>query len=91
MIAANVFVFFVSCGSPVCSVYDRRKSLCSQAMKIFLRAMLIAAALALSAAEPAQTKRPNIVWIVGEDMGPELGCYGDRNAITPNIDRLARE
>jgi N-sulfoglucosamine sulfohydrolase len=35
--------------------------------------------------------RPNIVWIVGEDMGPELGCYGDPNAITPNIDRLARE
>jgi N-sulfoglucosamine sulfohydrolase len=35
--------------------------------------------------------RPNIVWIVGEDMGPELGCYGDRNAITPNMDRLARE
>jgi len=35
--------------------------------------------------------RPNIVWIVGEDMGPELGCYGDAQAITPNMDRLARE
>jgi uncharacterized sulfatase len=35
--------------------------------------------------------RPNVVWIVGEDMGPELGCYGDPNAVTPNIDRLARE
>jgi uncharacterized sulfatase len=35
--------------------------------------------------------RPNIVWIVGEDMGPELGSYGDRNAVTPNMDRLARE
>src|SRR5215207_2546599 len=35
--------------------------------------------------------RPNIVWIVGEDMGPELGCYRDANAITPNMDRLARE
>ena len=34
---------------------------------------------------------PNIVWIVGEDMGPELGCYGDKNAITPNIDRLASQ
>jgi N-sulfoglucosamine sulfohydrolase len=39
----------------------------------------------------AGAERPNIVWIVGEDMGPELGCYGDPNAITPNIDRLARE
>ncbi len=35
--------------------------------------------------------RPNIVWIIGEDMGPELRCYGDQNAITPNMDRLARE
>lgn len=35
--------------------------------------------------------RPNIVWLVGEDMGPELGCYGDPQAITPNMDRLARE
>ncbi|MEO7300762.1 MAG: sulfatase, partial [Verrucomicrobiota bacterium] len=39
----------------------------------------------------AAETRPNIVWIIGEDMGPELGCYGDKNAITPNMDRLARE
>jgi N-sulfoglucosamine sulfohydrolase len=36
-------------------------------------------------------ERPNIIWIVGEDMGPELGCYGDANARTPNLDRMARE
>lgn len=35
--------------------------------------------------------RPNIIWIIGEDMGPELGSYGDKQAITPNMDRLARE
>src|SRR5215467_3433493 len=34
---------------------------------------------------------PNIVWLVGEDMGPELGCYGDANAVTPNMDRLASQ
>jgi len=33
--------------------------------------------------------RPNIVWIVGEDMGPEMGCYGDALAATPNLDKLA--
>jgi len=47
--------------------------------------ILSAGALGVEGAEP------NIVWIVGEDMGPELGCYGDPNATTPNIDRLARE
>ena len=35
------------------------------------------------------TLRPNIVLIVSEDHGPHLGCYGDANARTPNIDRLA--
>ena len=35
--------------------------------------------------------RPNIIWIVGEDLGPELGCYGDQQAITPNMDRIAAE
>jgi uncharacterized sulfatase len=33
--------------------------------------------------------RPNIVWIVCEDMNPIPGCYGDSLANTPNIDRLA--
>ena len=33
---------------------------------------------------------PNILWIVSEDNSPEyLGCYGNKMASTPNIDRLA--
>lgn len=35
--------------------------------------------------------RPNILLIVSEDNGPELGCYGDRYARTPHLDRLAGE
>lgn len=34
-------------------------------------------------------KSPNIIWLSCEDISPHLGCYGDRNAITPNIDQLA--
>lgn len=34
---------------------------------------------------------PNILFIVSEDNGPELGCYGNRVVSTPNIDRLAKE
>lgn len=33
--------------------------------------------------------KPNILWITSEDHGPEMGCYGDANARTPNIDALA--
>jgi hypothetical protein len=35
--------------------------------------------------------RPNIIWLVLDDASPTLGCYGDPQAITPNMDRLARE
>ncbi len=35
--------------------------------------------------------RPNIVLIYVDDMGSELGCYGDPVARTPNIDRIASE
>lgn len=37
----------------------------------------------------AHAARPNILWITSEDHGPEMGCYGDQLATTPNIDKLA--
>jgi arylsulfatase A-like enzyme len=44
----------------------------------------------LAVVQPATAaERPNILWITSEDNGPELGCYGDAYATTPNIDRLA--
>ncbi|MDW7691488.1 sulfatase-like hydrolase/transferase [Flammeovirgaceae bacterium SG7u.111] len=36
-------------------------------------------------------EKPNIVWIVSEDNGPFLGCYGDEFATTPSIDKLASQ
>lgn len=52
---------------------------------------LIQASLLLAADKPGPTERPNILWLVSEDNGRFLGCYGDPLARTPNIDRLARE
>ncbi len=43
----------------------------------------------LSPALLAAVERPNILWITSEDNGPNLGCYGDPFADTPNLDRLA--
>ncbi len=34
---------------------------------------------------------PNILWITCEDLNAYLGSYGDTQAITPNLDRLASE
>lgn len=36
-------------------------------------------------------ERPNIVWIITEDMSPHFGCYGERSIQTPNVDLLAAE
>ncbi len=47
-----------------------------------------------SEATPAaalQDTRPNILWISCEDISPNLGCYGDKYASTPNLDQLARD
>ena len=32
---------------------------------------------------------PNVLLILVDDLKPALGCYGDKTAKTPNIDRLA--
>lgn len=46
---------------------------------------------ALATTAMAQSARPNIVWIVLDDASPNMGAYGDAQARTPNMDRLARE
>lgn len=35
--------------------------------------------------------KPNILWIVTEDISPTLSMYGDSTAKTPNLDALAKE
>jgi len=47
------------------------------------------AAVARGAPVADAGKRPNILLIVAEDMGQEIGCYGDRTAPTPHLDALA--
>lgn len=45
----------------------------------------------IRATDVTTADRPNILWLVSEDNGRFLGCYGDRLAHTPAIDKLARE
>ena len=55
------------------------------------RAVLGAIVILIATSVARGDERPNIVWISCEDISPNLGCYGDPHAITPNLDRLARE
>lgn len=54
------------------------------------RCLLILTLWGISATSLLASK-PNILLIVSEDNGPELGCYGDAFARTPHLDRLASE
>lgn len=52
---------------------------------------LLCSTLFLSGSVFGESVRPNILWLVSEDNGQQLGCYGDEYADTPNLDRLAEE
>eukprot|EP01031_Cornospumella_fuschlensis_P020761 gene20761-25454_t len=43
----------------------------------------------LNAASLCAADRPNVLMICVDDLKPLLGCYGDKAAKTPNMDRLA--
>jgi len=54
--------------------------------------LAVAVWLLLSGLNPGTAAdRPNILLIVSEDNGPELGCYGTPSVRTPVLDRLAAE
>jgi arylsulfatase A-like enzyme len=50
---------------------------------------LVFTAAGHSAGAPVAAARPNILWLIAEDMSPHFGCYGETSIETPNIDRLA--
>ncbi|MCY3770395.1 MAG: sulfatase-like hydrolase/transferase, partial [Gemmatimonadetes bacterium] len=59
--------------------------------------VILSVFIALLALDPAWGQspdvpdRPNILWLVAEDMSPYLASFGDPTVSTPNLDRLAAE
>lgn len=52
-------------------------------------ALLLALSPVFAAEKPM--KKPNILWLIAEDMGPHLGCYGTKEVWTPSLDQMARD
>ena len=51
-----------------------------------------AAALSLCACGKQEVKKPNVVFLLFDDLGyGDLGCYGQEKIETPNIDALASQ
>ena len=62
----------------------------SVAMRGFVRRFVWLIATTAAWPVPA-ADRPNILWIVVDDMSADFGCYGSTAALTPHVDRLAAE
>src|SRR5437016_5726134 len=58
-------------------------------LRILFQTVIAVVASFFAAPSPA-ADRPNILWITCEDINPHLGCYGDKYAVTPNLDALAK-
>ncbi len=46
---------------------------------------------ALTANTAVADSRPNILWIIVDDMSANFSCYGETVIKTPNVDRLAQK
>lgn len=61
-------------------------------MKFAFSFIAHAAVLFLCHSTAAAESRPNILFILADDMGwTALHCYGNKDALTPNLDRLAAQ
>ncbi len=57
-----------------------------------IRVLCLIVCLLLTGALPAADRKPNIIFIMVDDLGyGDLGCYGQKEVQTPNIDRLAAD
>ncbi len=58
-------------------------------LRLRLYLLILAIPFAAPQAFAQESSKPNVLLILVDDLKPILGCYGDRVAKTPNIDRFA--
>ena len=61
-------------------------------MRLALLLITLSSLTSLACADdrpPAADRPPNVLWLIAENIGPDLGCYGYPTVRTPNLDRFA--
>lgn len=59
--------------------------------RCWIVATLLAGVFSTVDSARGEEARPNVLWIVVDDMSPNFACYGEKAIATPNVDRLAAE
>lgn len=60
--------------------------------RTFLGVVLVTLFSVVSCAYGAEARKPNVILVLADDLGAaELGCYGNRENRTPNLDRMAEQ
>jgi arylsulfatase A-like enzyme len=60
-------------------------------LRPFLWACFVGVLASSACIAPAAEPKPNILWLIGENLSHDLHCYGQEHVRTPHLDRLAAE
>jgi arylsulfatase A-like enzyme len=52
---------------------------------------ILSLAIVPAAQAADKSARPNVLWLIAEDLGPHLGYYGTKEVWTPNLDKIAAD
>ena len=65
---------------------------CAGLIRLARLALVAVVSLSLAKAAQAEAAKPNIIFILADDLGySELGSYGQKKIKTPHLDRLATQ
>lgn len=86
----KVFVFGMSsCKTNGKKKTERERGKRMKMCKLTVKAGIASGVLLLAGMAVAAANRPNIIWLMAEDMGQDLACYGMKGVKTPTLDRMA--
>lgn len=60
-------------------------------MRSRINQLVLVGAVTVASSVMAADNRPNILFVIIDDLRPLIACYGDKTAVTPHLDKLAAD